>query len=77
MSGDDAVDSWYSEIKDYNFNGGGFSSGTGHFTQVVWKSSRELGVGMAKNSKNQIYVVANYDPPGNYQGQFRENVLPK
>lgn len=77
VSGSDPVDSWYSEIKDYNFNSGGFSSGTGHFTQVVWKGSTELGVGIAKNGNNQIFVVANYSPPGNYQGQFRENVLRK
>ncbi|XP_063699506.1 venom allergen 5-like [Culicoides brevitarsis] len=77
VKGDDAVDSWYSEIKDYTFAAGKFTSGTGHFTQVVWKESRELGVGMAKNSKNQIFVVCNYDPAGNYEGQFRENVLPK
>uniref|UniRef100_A0A336LPQ9 CSON000338 protein n=1 Tax=Culicoides sonorensis TaxID=179676 RepID=A0A336LPQ9_CULSO len=75
VAGNEPVDSWYSEIKDYNFNAGKFSSGTGHFTQVVWKGSRELGVGIAKNSKGQIFVVANYDPAGNYQGQFKENVL--
>lgn len=77
VSGSDAVDSWYSEITDYRFNSPGFASGTGHFTQVVWKGSTELGVGMAKNSKNQIYVVANYNPPGNFQGDFKQNVLPK
>lgn len=77
VNGNEPVDSWYNEIKDYNFNAGKFTSGTGHFTQVVWKGSTELGVGMAKNSKNQIFVVTNYNPPGNYQGQFGQNVLPK
>jgi Cysteine-rich secretory protein family len=48
----------------------------GHFTQVVWKSSKELGVGKAKSRSGRIYVVANYYPPGNYQGQFAQNVLP-
>lgn len=42
----------YSEIKDYNFGNPGFSQGTGHFTQVVWKGSTEIGVGVGqKGSK--------------------------
>ena len=39
----------------------------GHFTQVVWKSSRELGVGVASNG-GRVLVVANYDPPGKRGG---------
>ena len=48
---------------------------TGHFTQVVWRDSLELGVGMARNRNGEVYVVANYNPAGNYLGSFRENVL--
>ena len=29
-----SVDDWYNEIDDYNWNNPGFTSGTGHFTQV-------------------------------------------
>ncbi|XP_036328945.1 Golgi-associated plant pathogenesis-related protein 1-like [Rhagoletis pomonella] len=75
ISGRDAVRSWYDEVQDYNFHGGGFSQGTGHFTQVVWRDSKRLGVGMAKRG-NSIYVVANYDPPGNFRGEYAKNVLP-
>ena len=49
---------------------------TGHFTQVVWKSSTELGCGISVDSNNRIVGVCNYNPPGNYMGQFDSNVLP-
>ena len=75
ISGNSAVDSWYSEVSKYNYGRPGFSFETGHFTQVVWKSSRELGVGAARSRSGKVYVVANYSPPGNYLGQFPANVL--
>ena len=48
----------------------------GHFTQVVWKGSEEMGVAKAKSSTGKILVVANYSPAGNIIGQFAENVPP-
>ncbi|PSN37032.1 hypothetical protein C0J52_17650 [Blattella germanica] len=48
----------------------------GHFSQVVWRDSRELGVAVAKSRNGQIFVVANYSPPGNFIGSFAENVPP-
>lgn len=48
----------------------------GHFTQVVWKGTKELGVGLATDG-HKIYVVAQYRPPGNMNmpGHFADNVL--
>ncbi|XP_055610035.1 uncharacterized protein LOC129756979 isoform X1 [Uranotaenia lowii] len=78
ISGAEAVQSWYQEKKDYIFGpadpGGNFSR-VGHFTQVVWKASTELGVGMAVNGRN-VYVVCNYNPPGNFGNQYAQNVTP-
>ena len=48
----------------------------GHFTQLVWKGSKEMGVGRATARSGNIYVVANYAPTGNMQGAFQANVLP-
>lgn len=68
----------YDEVKDYNFGRGGWQSGTGHFTQVVWKSSKELGLGRAKTSDGKLtYVVARYRPAGNIINFMAENVFPK
>ena len=42
----DIVGRWYNEIEKYNWNKPGFSMQTGHFNQVVWKSTRRVGVYM-------------------------------
>lgn len=77
-----AIDSWYNEVKLYNYAAPGFSSATGHFTQVVWKGSTQLGCGASKGTKtlngtkfNAFYVVCHYSPAGNVLGQFPANVL--
>lgn len=54
---------WYDEIKDYNFNNPGSFGGTGHFTQVVWAGSLEMGVAKAGEETGSQYVVARYSPP--------------
>ena len=48
-----------------------------HFTQLVWKSTKEFGIGKAHTRGGKLIVVANYRPSGNIIGQFQENVLPK
>ena len=68
---------WYDEVNLYNYNNPGFSSATGHFTQVVWKSTSDLGCGIAISRNGKIYGVSEYTKPGNYGNQYRANVLPK
>lgn len=75
MGPDEVVKMWYEEIKDYDFNNPGFSMTTGHFTQVVWKGTQQVGCGMVQCKGLDVWVC-NYDPPGNWEGQYRENVLP-
>ncbi|XP_070137354.1 Golgi-associated plant pathogenesis-related protein 1 [Drosophila bipectinata] len=67
---------WYDEIKDYDFSNPGFSSKTGHFTALVWKSSEEMGYGQAVNG-SLTFVVVRYTPAGNVMGKFEENVPSK
>ncbi|KAM6088827.1 Golgi-associated plant pathogenesis-related protein 1 isoform 3-T3 [Chlamydotis macqueenii] len=76
--GKDVADRWYSEIKNYSFQNPGFSSGTGHFTAMVWKNTKKMGVGKASASDGSTFVVARYDPAGNVvnPGYYEENVLP-
>jgi hypothetical protein len=68
----------YDEIQDYDFSASKSKGGvTGHFTQVVWKDTKE--VALAK-SDDGVYIFANYLPGGNLtiagKDNYRENVLP-
>jgi uncharacterized protein YkwD len=70
------VEHWYRERTDYNFTQPGFQARTGHFTQMVWKASQALGIGIAQAVDGTWYIVAHYSPPGNLTGHFPANVLP-
>ena len=48
----------------------------GHFTQVVWRKSEKIGVGIATDGRGTLFAVANYFPAGNFMNQFKENVRP-
>lgn len=68
----DCVDDWYSEIQFYDFTRQGFGFATGHFTQLVWKSTTEVGCGICSDSR--IYVCQ-YNLAGNVLGAFERNVF--
>ena len=67
----DASESWYSEIKDYKHGPlrDDNWSVAGHYTQMVWKSTTQVGIAQAVCKGGEILIVANYDPAGNYMGQ--------
>jgi len=44
------------------------------FTQVVWKSTTRIGLGMWITDKT-CHVVAAYSPRGNQREQYTSNVL--
>lgn len=63
------VDAWGDEVENYDYARNSCHGVCGHYTQVVWKSTREVGCGMAVCSdKGQIWVCQ-YDPRGNVIGQ--------
>ncbi|KAL2071490.1 hypothetical protein VTL71DRAFT_12725 [Oculimacula yallundae] len=79
----DAINGWALERTNYNFNKPGFGSGTGHFTQMVWKGTTEVGCARKQcqvpgfsNGNPTFYLVCQYQSPGNVvsAGQFEENV---
>ena len=75
---------WYQEQSLYNYNNPGFSDATGHFTQLVWASTTQIGCAMydhgaGKNSAGYQYsMTCEYYPKGNIvnPGYFAANVKP-
>lgn len=67
----DASESWYSEIADYRYGVLDYSNWyeTGHYTQMVWNTTRSMGMGRAVCAGGEVIIVANYDPPGNMMGR--------
>ena len=75
INGKMMTDDWYNEVNQYDFNNPGYISGTGHFTQIVWKDSKRVGFGYAQARDGYYYGVANYYPAGNFIGEFDQNVF--
>jgi pathogenesis-related protein 1 len=69
----DVVSAWYSEERRYSYLLSRFTRRTGHFTQMVWADTREVGCAMAVCGGNDLWVC-NYSPNGNVRGRFRANV---
>ena len=75
-----ATTAWYDEINFYDFNNpgnqlaGSEDKAIGHLTQVVWKTSVNLGMGHAVAANGGTYIVARYTARGNYIGQYGDNV---
>ena len=77
----DVMDSWYvKEEPNYNYQTGKSKNGwvIGHFTQVVWKNTQQIGCAVAVGTylayRGSYYVCCNYFPAGNYIGQYVQNV---
>ncbi|CAF1060754.1 unnamed protein product [Adineta steineri] len=77
LKGDRLTDMWYREVRRHDFNAD-LQENTLHFSQVVWKGTREVGFGRCQTEdKKQWYGVALYYPPGNFPNQYAYNVLPR
>ena len=63
------VQVWHAEKAYYNPNNPGISMRTGHYTQMIWKSTKKLGCAyVACNGKQGTpgnFLVCEYSPAGN------------
>jgi hypothetical protein len=76
------VQDWAAESRIYNYgsntcgpagkraaaqNGMQLSLGCGHYTQLVWRTTKEVGCAVARGDNREVWVC-NYDPRGNWVG---------
>lgn len=72
-----AMQSWMGEAVDFDYNNNRCTGpACGHYTQVVWRSSVEVGCAVSicatvkgSNLQNARLISCNYSPAGNYIGQ--------
>ncbi|KAJ1690101.1 hypothetical protein LUZ63_014256 [Rhynchospora breviuscula] len=67
----DAVNIWVDERKNYDYDTNTCKENEmcGHYTQVVWATTRKVGCAQVKCDNGDQFLACNYDPPGNYIGE--------
>lgn len=64
----DVVSAWAAEGKNYNYRNNTCSGRCGHYTQIVWRDTKLVGCGMARDGRREVWVC-NYAPHGNIVGE--------
>jgi len=62
------VSEWASEARNYDYASNRCMGVCGHYTQIVWHDTKELGCGLARSARREIWVC-DYNPPGNWVGR--------
>ncbi|KAL9983951.1 hypothetical protein ACROYT_G006200 [Oculina patagonica] len=70
----DAIWWFHWEEKYYNYSNPKYYKAAGHFTQVLWKNSKQIGAAWAIRKDGRLVISIKYNPGGNYIGFFGKNV---
>jgi pathogenesis-related protein 1 len=62
------VSAWASEAANYNEATNSCTARCGHYTQVVWRSTKLVGCGVARKATREVWVC-DYAPHGNTIGE--------
>ena len=62
------VEGWAAEARNYDYSSNKCSGVCGHYTQIVWGDSKEVGCAVARGGGREVWVCE-YDPPGNWEGK--------
>ena len=70
-----AIDAWYKEKARYNFTTNSPGIATSNFTNMIWNSSTEFGLGCVLFN-GMVYICMSFNPPGSVSGQYAANIAP-
>ena len=70
----DICQKWYNEKYNYNFDSNKYIDKTGHFTQMIWKNTTDIGIGYKESQDGIKYFIVYYYPAGNIFNKYKENV---
>jgi len=62
------IHAFASEVKDYDYRTNNCHGVCGHYTQLVWNDTKEVGCAVARAGRKEVWVCE-YDPPGNWVGR--------
>jgi uncharacterized protein YkwD len=65
---DQVVGVWASEAREYSYRSNTCQGVCGHYTQLIWSDTHEVGCAVARDAGREVWVC-NYDPPGNWVGE--------
>jgi len=68
VSAAQVVNTWAEESRNYDYSSNTCRGVCGHYTQIVWANTKELGCAVARGGRREVWVC-NYDPPGNWNGK--------
>jgi hypothetical protein len=78
LNGKQVAEEWYLEGNDYPFGTDDPKTKLkkcGRFSQMLWASSKEIGVGRVEDKDGCCWIVCLYSPQGNVRDHFKNNVL--
>ena len=61
------VERWASESVLYDYKSNHCRGACGHYTQIVWRETKEVGCAVARAGIREVWVCE-YNPPGNFVG---------
>ena len=62
------VNAWAAESRNYDYSSNRCHGVCGHYTQIVWGDTKEVGCAVTRAGGREVWVC-DYDPPGNRIGK--------